>query len=410
MSLATIEEAVAAVMAVAPAPTAESAPAERAMGRTLAADLQARADHPGADVSAMDGYACRAADTAGATSRRPKRLKVVGEAAAGALATGTLRSGEAVTISTGAPLPQGSDAIAVLEDTRRDGEDVVLSRPATPKHIRRKGEDLLRGQAYLLAGEELDPFRLAAVAALGHAELEVVRRPRVAVLVTGPELVPPNAPTRSNPLFDSNGPLLLALLRRFGAEPSVRSGVGDREEEMEAAWTAASDADLIVTTGGASIGRHDAVRRVLEAEGRLVFGGVSVRPGGPAMLAAWRDKMVLALPGNPVAAALLATVLLSAWCHAALGRRGRPPFLRDYGAVATTPVGGIREKTCLWLANAATDEQGRVAASVVRPQGPARIEALLRANAVIVMPPGQGVAAGAAVRLVALPVTGSRGL
>lgn len=423
MSAVTLDEAIAAVRAAAPAPRAERVPLERAEGRVTAAPLVARADMPNVDVAAMDGFACRAVDTADAGDATPVRLRVVGASRTGGPAPGAIGPGEAVAVATGAALPGGADAVAVVERSRPDGDGVLLVVPAARKHVRRAGEDLERGVAELPAGVALDPLRLALAVSLGHAEAVVVRRPRVAVLATGPELAGPGAELAPGDVHDSNGPLVAALLRALGAEVRTLPTVVDDEAALRQALGDAGggrgggpDAgpggeagapDLIVTTGGASVGRHDVVRRALADEGDLRFDGVRVRPGRPALMGSYRGTPWLALPGTPHAVALLGTVLLSVWAYAATGRAGEPPVLRREAALCDAPLTGAPDRTVLTLGRSYGDAAGLRRVAPLPRVARSRLMGLAEADTMIVLPPGGDRAAGEPVEVVPFRPPGS---
>lgn len=402
-----LEGAVAAMGRVAPQPATDRIPLAKALGRTLAEDLVARADHPGVDVAAMDGYACRLADAEGADGRASDgralpRLRLVGASYAGSPFAGDVGPGEAVAIATGAAIPPGADAIVVLEATERDGDEVILRESAVSKHIRRRGEDLQRGVTALPAGGVLDAPRIGLAAALGHDRVAVARKPKVGVLVTGGEVASARSELRPGDVFDSNGPLIDALVRTLGAEPIELGRVEDDADALRDALDRASDAALIVTTGGASVGRYDLVRKGMGEGVRKGtasaaaerFDSIRVRPGGPALLGGHAGTPWLGLPGTPVAVAVVGTVLLSAWAHAALGRAGPSPFARREVAICDGPVRGVPSKSALWLARTWTDVDGRRRVAMLPRQGSSRIEALARADALVVVPPGPTLESG----------------
>lgn len=388
MSGVDLETAVATMARVAPTPATERLPLAQALGRTLAEGLVARADHPGVDVAAMDGYACRLVDAPAEERRAPPRLRLVGASYAGSPFAGEVGPGQAVAIATGAAIPEGADAIVVVEATERDGDEVVLHEPATPRHVRRRGEDLQRGVTALPAGGVLDPARIGLAAALGHDRVAVARKPGVGVLVTGGEVASADGDLRPGDVFDSNGPLIMALVRSLGAEPIDLGRVEDDADALRAALDRASDAALIVTTGGASVGRYDLVRKGMGSAAGERFDAIRVRPGGPALLGEHAGTPWLGLPGTPVAVAVVGTVLLTAWAHAALGRAGPAPFARREVAICDGPIRGVPSKSALWLARTWTDDDGRRRVATLPRQGSSRIWALARADALVVVPPG----------------------
>ncbi|MDR9390932.1 MAG: molybdopterin molybdotransferase MoeA [Trueperaceae bacterium] len=403
-----MDAAVAALAAVAPTPRAERVPVAAATGRTLARDVVATTDLPRSDVSAMDGYAVRATDTAAASDDAPVPLRRVGGSYAGAPFDGTVGPGEAVAIATGASVPAGADAIVLLEATALDGDVVTVRAPGVAKHVRRRGEDVAAGATTTPAGTLLGPAGASLLAAMGHAEVPVARPPRAAVVVTGSEVGRAAGGARDG-VFDSNGPLLAGLLARLGAEVASREAVADDADALAAALdrAAASGADLIVTTGGASVGRFDLVRRALadggagdgadadaDADAGTGFDRVLVKPGGPAMLGAHRGVPWLGLPGTPVAVTVVGGVLLDAWVHAALGRSGPPAWGRPAHAVVDAPVRGDTKKVALWTAHVRTDEAGVRRVRELGRDGASRLATLPQANGLLRLPAGASHAAG----------------
>ncbi|MFN8108843.1 MAG: molybdopterin molybdotransferase MoeA [Thermoleophilia bacterium] len=283
---------------LAPAGEAERVPLQELRGRRLAADLVAHLDLPEAPVSAMDGWAVRAVDTPGA-------LRTAGESAAGSPAGIDLGAGQAVRISTGARLPAGADAVVRLEDVRTD--DGLVTVPAVPAghDVRAAGCEFRAGALVLPAGTTLSAHDVGLIAGLGHADAACARRVRVAVVASGDELVAPGTPHRPGMVWDSNRPMLDALIRAAGAcvHGSVR--VADDPDAVRGAIRDAltSGADVVMTLGGASVGPHDHVRRVLAQLGAVAdVDGLRLRPGRPTWLGRVDGVPVLALPGNPGAA------------------------------------------------------------------------------------------------------------
>jgi molybdopterin molybdotransferase len=275
-----------------------------ALGLCTAEPLHARFDAPGFDNSAMDGYAVRAVDVVGASDSSPVVLRLVAESRAGGPSPSALPVGHAAPIFTGAPLPPGADAIVVREDSTREDATVLLRFASPPgHHVRRRGEDSSVGDALVAAGSTIDGGVIALLASQGHHELVVHRRPRVAVLTTGDELRDVET-GEAGTLLDSNGPMLDALIREAGGEPVRLPRAGDSLEPLKDALREGLRADLLVTTGGVSVGDHDHVRAALEAVGiALAFWKVALKPGKPLVFGTREDRgAVLGLPGNPVSA------------------------------------------------------------------------------------------------------------
>ncbi|MFM2410996.1 MAG: hypothetical protein RL481_1824 [Pseudomonadota bacterium] len=281
-------------------------PLIEAVGRWVATDVVAQRTQPARDLSAMDGYAIRAAD-----ALRPWR--VIGESAAGQLFSGSVDAGQAVRIFTGAVVPEGADSILIQEHATRDGDALVLTdeAPAVGRHIRRAGADFNNGGLLLAKGEAITPARIALAAMGGHAMLPVRRKLRVALISTGDELVSPGKPCAEDQIPSSNAPMLAAMLAGLPVEIEDRSIVRDDLEALKAEFAACSGADIIVSIGGASVGDHDLVRPALEAAGADIdFWKIAMRPGKPVMAGTLGNAVVLGLPGNPVSAFVTAFLLL----------------------------------------------------------------------------------------------------
>ncbi|HEX2556608.1 MAG TPA: gephyrin-like molybdotransferase Glp [Microvirga sp.] len=320
MSLLPVDEALRRILAGVDHPVeAESVPLPDCAGRTLAEDLAALRDQPPFPASAMDGYAVRLADLPAI----PATLRVVATSAAGRGFHGAVGPGEAVRIFTGAPVPAGADAIVIQEDTEAaDGRVVVKERPQPQRFIRPAGLDFRTGQALLRGGERLDARRLALAAAMGHGHLPVRRRPRVAILATGDELVRPGEPTGPDQIVASNPYAVAAIVRRAGGEAIDLGIAADTFEALEERILAAqgAGADLLVTLGGASVGDHDLVQSALARQGmELGFWRVALRPGKPLMHGRLGRMGLLGLPGNPVSSIVCAILFLVPALRALLG-------------------------------------------------------------------------------------------
>lgn len=380
MTLLPVAEAQARLFDLARPVAATDVPLVRAAGRWLAADVRALRTQPASDLSAMDGYAIRHADLHGP-------WEVIGESAAGRPYPGTVSPGEAVRIFTGAAMPAGADAVLVQEEAVRDGGVLHLSGDGPGRigrNVRRRGLDFSEGDLLLRAGERLTPTRaaLAAVAGLGSV---AVRRPvRVAIAATGDELVRPGphgVPADPAKLPESNGLMLSALLARYPVEVIDLGILPDDEPILRDAF-AAVDADLLVTTGGASVGDHDLVRPALVAAGGAIdFWRVALRPGKPMMAGRLRDAVVLGLPGNPVSA--FVTALLFVLPLVAKLAGAADPLPRATGAILgeNLPANGERAD----YLRAAHGPDGRVRASAV--QDSSMLLTLARSTCLIVRPP-----------------------
>jgi molybdopterin molybdotransferase len=320
MSLLPVEEALRRVLASVAEPVpAEDVPIAACFERTLASDLAALRTQPPFAASAMDGYAVRAADVASP----PATLRVIGASVAGRGFRGRIGAGEAVRIFTGAPMPEGSDAVVIQEDTRAE-DDVAMVLESVPngRFVRPSGLDFREGDKLLAAGQRLDARRLSLAAAMGHASLPVRRKPRVAILATGDELVRPGETPGPDQIVASNIFALAGLVSRAGGEPIDLGIARDTFEDLERAieTARAEGADLLVTLGGASVGEHDLVQSALTRQGMdLGFWRVALRPGKPLMHGRLGPMLLLGLPGNPVSSIVCAILFVVPAIKALLG-------------------------------------------------------------------------------------------
>jgi len=308
MALLPVADALRRILEGAEAGSAEEVDLIAASGRVLAEPIAAKFSQPPFDASAMDGYAVRGADVA----ELPAKLKVIGEAAAGHPFSGSIASGEAVRIFTGAPVPPGADAIVIQENTQRSGDSVTV-RDGTPdpEHIRKHGSDFLAEQALLPAGLRLAARHVALAAAMGHGRLKVARKPVVAVLATGDELVEPGKTPAPGQIVASNGYGIAAMVEAAGAEARLLGIAADTMDSLEAKFAEAADADILITIGGASVGDHDLVGRAIdEAGGSMDFWKIAMRPGKPLMFARREAQRIIGLPGNPVSSLICTRVFV----------------------------------------------------------------------------------------------------
>jgi molybdopterin molybdotransferase len=298
----TVEEARERVLSsVIPVPTTDVLLRD-ALGLVLAVDAVAPHDLPRFDNSAMDGYAVRSSDVARATEDSPSQLKVIGEVRAGDPGDVTVVAGVAARIMTGAQVPDGADAIVRVEDTSEaDGSVYVLVPVDSGNHVRPAGDDIKSGQMIVAAGSELGPGELAVLASMGLSPITVRRGPRVALLVTGDELVDPEAAPAPGQIRDSNSVALSALIREAGGELIPVGRIEDQRNAVRVAFERASElADLVVSSGGVAVGRYDFVKEVVEELGAISMWRVAMQPGKPVVLGEVKDTPFLGLPGNPV--------------------------------------------------------------------------------------------------------------
>lgn len=376
--LLPFEAALERLVALADPVPAETVAIADAGGRWARADVIARGAQPFADLSAMDGYAIRFADL-------PGPWTVIGEAAAGLALDRPVGPGEAARIFTGAPVPGGADTVLIQEETARDGARLALAGEGPPhlsRHIRRAGSNFADGAVLVAAGERLSPARIALSVLGGHGRLTVNRRIQAVILSTGDELVPPGEPATGARINASNGPMLAAMLAHLPVDIEDRGIVPDDADALRNAFAAAGDADLLITSGGASVGDHDLVRPALEAAGAAIdFWKIAMRPGKPLMAGRMGQTAVVGLPGNPVSAFVTARLFVEPMVAALAGSAtaGTLPF-RAGTLGAAMPANGPRTNFIR-----ATMQANRL--HPIDNQDSAALSALALAEALIVRPP-----------------------
>ena len=327
----TVDEAQQVVLQSVSVLPADPMPLVRALGCTLAELLVAGVPLPPFDNSAMDGYAVIADDTRGASPEKPRVLRVAEDVPAGTAPSRRVEPGAAARIMTGAPMPDGADAVVIVEDTRSRarGEVEVLAAANPGDNIRPAGEDVQRGQVALSPGQVLGPGELALAAALGRSAVTTVRRPRAAIVTTGSEIIEPGRDLPPGAIYNSNQVLLAARLMTAGAEVAECLHVADDETAVEDALRRCAAADIILTTGGVSVGEYDFVKNALERLGAIEFWRVRMKPGKPIAFGTVLGRPLFGLPGNPVSALVTFEVLVAPALRRMSGRQScLPPTLQ----------------------------------------------------------------------------------
>lgn len=389
-----VEEAAERILAPVKVLEAERRPLLDALGQVLAEDVLAAFSIPRSDNTAMDGYAVRAGDTAGARTDAPAYLRIVGELHAGRPPERAVEPGTAIRIMTGAPIPPGADAVVQFELTTETSPGAApagyagVLLPARPgSNIRRAGEDVRAGSVVLPAGAELRPAEIGVLASLGLTSVAVVRRPRIAILSTGDELRAPGEPLAPGTIYDANSYSVAALVRRYGGEPCLLGIARDRADDLVARIRAGLDSDLLITSAGVSVGDYDLVKKVLAAEGEIGFWQVRMKPGRPLAFGEIRGVPVVGLPGNPVASMIAFEQFIRPAILKMLGkRRLRKP------EVEATLVGSADNRDgrrcfvrCFVRTSVTRDGDGYVA-TVTGPQGSGILTSMSQANGLIVIP------------------------
>ena len=397
-----VEDAVDRILSFCPRLPSETRAIDDAVGQVLATDITAPFDIPPHDNTAMDGYAVQSESTGGATESNPVRLRVIGELAAGYLYDGEVRAGQAVRIMTGATMPDGADTIVPFEETDEYGlrapgqehetiKDVGILKAAGPgNNIRRRGEDVRHGQQVLDAGTVLRGPEVAVLASLGVAEVEVIRRPRVAILSTGDELLSPGDAPAPGKIYDSNSYGLSALVTQYGGIPQRFGIAQDTIPALTARINEALETcDLVITSAGVSRGDFDVVKEVLAREGAIDFWTVKMKPGKPLAFGEFeapdgRRVPHIGLPGNPVSSLLAFELFGRLAIYQMMGRQPQPrPIVR---AVADDDIVNTDWRRVYARATLNQDDDGTWHARLTGPQGSGVLTSMALANGYAVCP------------------------
>ncbi len=383
----TVAEAQDRLLSGLPQTGMETVSLSAAAGRVLAEPVVARRSQPPADVSAMDGYAVRAADIASPSSR----LTVLEEIAAGTMPTRAVEPGTAARIFTGAVVPEGADSVVIQENTAREGDTIVIKEVVEPyRHIRRAGGDFRQGDMCLAAGHRVGVRDIALLAAMNIPWITVRRRPRIALLANGDELVNPGDQPAPGQIVAANSPALAAAVALWGGEALDLGIIPDDLAALTRALTDLNGIDMIVSSGGASVGDHDLIQEALRASGfTLDFWRIAMRPGKPLMVARRDHVTLLGLPGNPVSALVCALLFLRPALGRLSGADFPPPVLRQLPLAAPLPEVGQRQDYLRAVIEHDGDEER------VRPaalQDSSMLTTASRSDCLILRPPGAAAA------------------
>ncbi|HLI08728.1 MAG TPA: gephyrin-like molybdotransferase Glp [Ktedonobacteraceae bacterium] len=384
----SVEEALERILAQIQPLEVTTVPLAQSQGLVLAEDVVAQEDIPPFANSAMDGYALLSKDSQ-PHEGQPPRLRVSGGVAAGYVAEHAVEEGTAMRIMTGAPVPPGADSVIQVELTRSEGQDSewveILQEVAPGNNIRPAGEDMRRGQNVLARGTEIGPWEIGVLATLGWANVPVIRRPRVSILGTGDEVIDVNEPLRPGKIRNSNSYLLEAAVREAGAEPRRLGVARDTVESLREKFTAAVQADLIITSGGVSVGDFDLVKDIMREQGEINFWRINMRPGKPVAFGHISGVPLLGLPGNPVSAAVTFELF------------GRPVIRKMLGhtrllhpQVDVIVEDGVDEVVSRrhYVRARVELRAGRFVAHTTGNQGSNITTSLLNANALVIVPEG----------------------
>ena len=376
----TYDQAIAQILGqIAPLPSL-ALPLLDARGCVLAEDLFAPQAVPPFDNSSMDGFAVRAADLA----RLPATLPIQGDIPAGALSLPTLTPGQALRIMTGAPVPPGADMVVPVEDTEARGEDVAFLQPFEPgQNIRRAGEDVPAGSLVVASGSLVRPAEVGMAAVVGRATVRVHPRPRVAIISTGDELIEPGQALQSGQIYNSNAYALAAQVAEAGGIVTHRLHARDTADSLREAFDACAGADVLLTSGGVSVGDYDFVKAVFAERGTMDFWRVAIRPGKPVAFGRWGETVFFGLPGNPVSS----MVTFELFVRPALRRlRGLAEPSRPTVTARLTEDAGHTMGRQSYQRAVVTPEGGGYSVTPVSKQGSGMMRSMVLANALLVIP------------------------
>ena len=320
----------------------------------------------------------------------------MGQIRAGSESIHTINSGEACKITTGAPMPEGADAIVIVENSKIDGENVIITGQAEESFIRIKGENLSKGKLAIPEGTYMEPSTISLAATMGYDVISVFRKPIIGIISTGDELVMPNSEIKEWQIFESNSFGIAALIEKMGGEPVrygiVTDSIGQLRETMN---DAVENCDALITTGGVSMGDWDIVRKIMETEGDINFWKVNMRPGGPPIFGKWKNKPLFGLPGNPVSSQLVFLMLVCPWFSATYRiEETAPPNLgRKVRVRMTNSLKGAKNKLCLRRIRIISENTG-LQASTHTHQGSGNIHSMVAHNGVTLLPPNTGAEIG----------------
>ncbi|MFC1870517.1 gephyrin-like molybdotransferase Glp [Chloroflexota bacterium] len=385
----SVEEALEKILSYANVLDKEDSPLLDCLGQVLAEDIYSNIDVPPMDNTAMDGYAVRAGDTRSASQQSPRLLRVIDTVAAGSISKHEVKPGTAIRIMTGAPIPKGADSVVQFEDTDETQREVIsseigiLAEAKAGLNIRRAGEDIAKGSIVLRQGAVLKPSETGVLASVGRSTVPVIRRPVVAILGTGDELVDINEPLPPGKIYNSNSYSLAALVRRYGAVPKILGIARDNEESMLAKLQQGLDSDILITTGGVSVGDYDVVKDILAKEGEITFWRVRMKPGKPLAFGMIKGIPHLGLPGNPVSS--MVTFELFAR-PAILKMMGKKNWAKPVvAAVLEDPVKNTDGRRI--FARAIVEKRGgQYFARLTGPQGSGILTSMASANGLAIVP------------------------
>lgn len=363
----------------------EKVPIQNAYNRILSTDIFSKVDDPPFDNSSMDGYAVIHSDTIKASIDNPVELTIIDTIAAGSISDNPLLSGFAAKIMTGAPIPEGADSIIMIERTERVGEKVKLFHPSFPNYIRFKGENISKNQLILEKGTILNSRHLGLLATSGHSKIPVFKKLRISIISTGDELVSPGEDLLQGKIYESNSYVLEGLVKDSIHIPIRIDVVQDSIENLrEQLDKACINSDIIITSGGVSMGDFDIVRNIMESDGEIIFWRIKIKPGSPPLFGKWKDKPLFGLPGNPASAFVVFKILIEPWLNSITSTKNNNQIIK------ARLLEKIKSKNDFQIFNRVFVENNgkEMIAFTKSHQGSGNINSLTTSNGLTLLPPG----------------------
>ena len=367
--------------------TIETIPLNDAYGRILATDLVSNVDDPPFDNSSMDGFAVRYQDTINASFQNPINLKIIGTVNTGKPSSQKVGIGEATSIMTGAPMPNGADAIVIIENTKKRESVVEIYEEGRPQYVRKRGENFSKGTTLLQRGTHLTPREVGLAAAMGFPTIPVVCKLTASIISTGDEIVQPGEKLAQGQIYESNSYGLAGLIEELGHNANIKRSVSDNINSLRKSLNkAAATSDFIITSGGVSMGDKDIVRKLMGEEGEILFWRVKLRPGSPPLFGFWNGTPLFGLPGNPVSSHVVFRMIVKPWLMHVTGATG--PVDRRVKVELIEDVKGAKNCLTLRRISIKNSTEGLVA-TLPTHQGSGNIHSLVAANGLTLLPPNK---------------------
>ncbi len=383
----SLEEAIKLSQSIKTPTFEENLPIQDAYNRVLSQDVFSKVDDPPFNNSSMDGYAVIYSDTIDATIEKPTELEIIETISAGSNPTKKLTPGFAIKIMTGAPIPEGADSIIMVEKTKQIKNKVLIQTPSFKNYIRKKGENLTKKALILEKGTHLSSREIGLLATMGYSQISVIKQLKISIISTGDELISPGEKLSFGQIYESNSYGLEGLIKDVGHIPIRHQSVSDTIDNLRKELNLASKtSDLIITSGGVSMGDFDLVRKIMEEEGEILFWRVKLKPGSPPLFGTWNETPIFGLPGNPVSSHVVFQMLIKPWLKFIIGAKGPPDKIIK--AKLLENIKGTKDR--FTLRRIIVENNGKEMIAYTKThQGSGNLHSMVVANALTMLPPGK---------------------